>query len=145
MVAESGAGASEWASGSQVCMGASPALVPYPTSRKTNASRMTSGCRDGGDSQQHRPVEGIFRPAREGDKIKIGQYGSGKSQGNANRTDQNVFPGGFDRGFASLQRNDEGRKNGGGLDSDPHQADIVGRNCQQHGSDEQVDEDLEAA
>ena len=28
IIAESGAGASEWASGSQVCIGARPALVP---------------------------------------------------------------------------------------------------------------------
>ena len=44
IIADKGDGASECASGSHVCVGASPALVPKPTSRNTNASRATCGC-----------------------------------------------------------------------------------------------------
>ena len=33
-----GVGASEWASGSQVCTGNSPTLVPNPNTARTNAS-----------------------------------------------------------------------------------------------------------
>src|SRR5258705_10130873 len=44
IIADSGEGASECASGSHMCIGASPALVPKPTSRNTNASRATCGC-----------------------------------------------------------------------------------------------------
>src|SRR5216684_6599471 len=45
--AEIGEGASEWASGSQVCIGASPAFVPYPMRRNANASCSSCGCSDG--------------------------------------------------------------------------------------------------
>src|SRR5439155_17447732 len=38
-----GAGASLCASGSHVCMGASPAFVPYPIKRKTKANWTTRG------------------------------------------------------------------------------------------------------
>ena len=37
-----GDGASAWASGSQLCMGTKPTLVPYPTATKTNASFSSS-------------------------------------------------------------------------------------------------------
>ncbi|EKD69484.1 MAG: hypothetical protein ACD_47C00103G0001 [uncultured bacterium] len=39
-IAETGAGDCEWASGSQVCMGARPALVPYPIKTNMNESLM---------------------------------------------------------------------------------------------------------
>lgn len=42
-MAEIGEGASLWASGSQECRGASPALVPYPTMIKIKASLITEG------------------------------------------------------------------------------------------------------
>src|SRR5712692_2704048 len=45
--AEMGDGASEWASGSHVCIGASPAFVPYPTRMNANASCSSWGCSDG--------------------------------------------------------------------------------------------------
>src|SRR5260370_18141314 len=45
--AEIGEGASEWASGSHVCIGASPAFVPYPMRRNANASCSSCGCSDG--------------------------------------------------------------------------------------------------
>ena len=43
--ADAGLGASLWASGSQVCMGASPILVPYPTRMKTNPALSHMGSR----------------------------------------------------------------------------------------------------
>jgi hypothetical protein len=42
-IADIGVGPSEWASGSQLCSGTSPTLVPYPTSRNTNDSVSTVG------------------------------------------------------------------------------------------------------
>ena len=39
--AETGLGASEWASGSQVCMGNRPAFVPKPMAANTNAIWMS--------------------------------------------------------------------------------------------------------
>src|SRR6266849_2972221 len=47
IMAERGDGASECASGSHVCIGARPALVPYPTTRNANARCNSSGCSDG--------------------------------------------------------------------------------------------------
>ena len=47
IIAEIGDGASAWASGSHVCMGASPAFVPYPTTMNPNARCKSSGCSDG--------------------------------------------------------------------------------------------------
>src|SRR6266851_5744745 len=45
--AEIGDGASAWASGSHVCIGARPAFVPYPMRRNANASCSSCGCSDG--------------------------------------------------------------------------------------------------
>ena len=45
MRAETGAGAWLWASGSQLCMGTRPTLVPYPSTMRAKASRMTPGSR----------------------------------------------------------------------------------------------------
>src|SRR3990167_9215519 len=42
-MAEMAEGVLLWASGSQVCMGTKPTLVPTPTNRKTNAQRSVSG------------------------------------------------------------------------------------------------------
>ena len=39
-----GDGASRYASGFQVCMGANPALVPYPMRAKTTPNRTVKGC-----------------------------------------------------------------------------------------------------
>src|SRR2546425_3660111 len=47
IIAEIGDGASECASGSHVCIGARPALVPYPIRMNANASRISSGWSDG--------------------------------------------------------------------------------------------------
>src|SRR6266852_8085685 len=47
IMAEIGDGASEWASGSHVCIGASPAFVPYPTRMNANASCRSCGCSEG--------------------------------------------------------------------------------------------------
>ena len=41
--ADTGLGASEWASGSQVCMGNRPALVPKPMAANTKAIWMSVG------------------------------------------------------------------------------------------------------
>ena len=45
MSAETGAGAWLWASGSQLCIGASPTFVPYPRTRSPIARRTTPGSR----------------------------------------------------------------------------------------------------
>jgi len=41
-----GLGASEWASGSQVCIGANPTFVPYPITASRNARRRLSRSSD---------------------------------------------------------------------------------------------------
>ena len=53
MSAETGAGAWLWASGSQLCIGASPAFVPYPRTIRPIASRTTPGfrCREAAISE----------------------------------------------------------------------------------------------
>ena len=45
--ADTGLGASEWASGSQVCMGNRPALVPKPMAANTKAIIMSEWSRVG--------------------------------------------------------------------------------------------------
>src|SRR6266852_7999005 len=47
IMAEIGDGASECASGSHVCIGASPAFVPYPMRMNANASCRSCGCSEG--------------------------------------------------------------------------------------------------
>ena len=51
IIAEIAGGASECASGSQVCIGASPAFVPYPIRMNAKASCSSSGCSDGAASR----------------------------------------------------------------------------------------------
>ncbi|SRR5258706_7261549 len=50
-IAETGAGAWLWASGSHVCMGASPALVPNPTKTNRNPTRSVAGSRREADAR----------------------------------------------------------------------------------------------
>ena len=58
-MAESGEGASEWASGSHVCIGAMPAFVPKPTEKKYERKPHHFGVQARGRREQHRPVKRI--------------------------------------------------------------------------------------
>ena len=67
--AEAGLGASLWASGSQVCMGASPILVPKPMSTKRKPVFSQSGSSRSATLFSEVKVRGISRPARSSERV----------------------------------------------------------------------------
>ena len=77
----------------------------------------------------HRPAG---RPRGHGDE-EIAQ----QRQGDAHRTDQQVFPGRFQRAVMAMKVDQRGAGQGGGFDAHPHQAQVAADGHQRHGRQEQ--------
>ena len=129
--AETGEGASEWASGSQAWSGATPIFVPNPTRMKEKAifsqNGLISPARRPRSEKNSEPM--LWLADRQEDDADEGQ-------GDADRTDEDVFPGRLERGFPLLEIDQEGARQGRGLDEDPEEGQVAGQDDAGHGHDE---------
>ncbi len=94
---------------------------------------------------EHRPIEAAGSVvAYDIDGGIIGENGAKEGESDADTADDDVFPAGFERGFAIVEGDQEHRGEGGAFDGDPHDPQVIGYGDQQHGADKERGEDVVA-
>ncbi len=120
-----GAGASLYASGFHVCMGANPAFVPKPTRTNTNASLSTEGSSSLATCMREDQFNGLLDCRDDMEGGKVGENNAEQRKRDADGTDDDIFPCGFNRAFTLVKRNEKCRGKRRRFGPDPQETQIV--------------------
>src|SRR5450756_711760 len=72
---------------------------------------------------------------------QVDEHGAQEGESDADRTDHEVLPGCFERSLGPAVPDEEGRDDSRGFDGDPQDTEIGGKDGEQHGGDERLDQD----
>ena len=127
--AETGVGPSAWASGIQVCSGASPALVAVAEQQENEGEiqhRPIAAC---GRGQQRAPTHRRRAGTESGKRGQIEHHGTEQRERDPDAADHEEFPGRRDRLRGARQSDDQHGRDGRRLDRHPGHAEIVGQSA----------------
>ena len=133
-------GASPWASGSHVCIGAMPAFVPSPTRTKTKATLTIAGSSRLASAVHARPVHRRARRRGGGGRVGVGEEDNPEEgEGQPDSGDYQVLPGGLNGPLRGVEHYHEDGDESRRFDGHPHQPHVVRQGDEQHRKDEEVE------
>src|SRR4030095_13394572 len=98
----------------------------------------------GREALKRRPAERVSLVPELLDTGEVDQHGAQERDGDSDRAEKQVLVGRLERGARPLEVDEEDRGEGGALDRDPHEPDVVGGDRQEHREHEEVEEWIEA-
>ena len=117
-----------------------PCLGAIPEQQQAGGQAGDGGVEPGGVRQQHLDVQGVAAGGAGMEAGEVEEHGPQERQGDTDRADDDVLPGGLECGAGPAVADQERGGHSGCLDGHPHHSDVVGQDRACHRGEEDRDE-----